>query len=176
MSDIKEKLAFFTCHGVQIGKTYGGLPTLIWEDVAGEMKGLPMHQSELLLAKYADYSCHRVFAFWNDHLLEKKWNIKRFQVTKLARFTLDEALSEPRCGACKGVKELTINEKVEVCDQCGGKGYKSLSNREVAKLLGFAGNSLDQTWQCRLDYARSTLQAWEAEAVASIKQNRERKT
>lgn len=168
--DKRELLAMLTAHGVTPGKVYGGTPTLTAQDVAGMMAKCSDCESALLRAKYCGESESKAWAYWFQHLMGKGWHseAERGKVLYVADLTFNEHIKEPRCKACNGTREVQIDSKTVVCPQCEGRGYKAVSDREIARKLNLPNGRLRGVWAERVAYCRRKLVSWEDGAIAKM--------
>jgi len=166
MTDRRELLAMLTAHGIDPTKVHGGTPNLTQMDVAAMMSRLTLCESALLRAKYAnDYSVN-LYDMWQSTILAQEWDATDQQIATLCEVTLSEHIGEPRCRSCNGTKGRIINSKWQECPNCKGRGYKAVSDREIARRLD--KQRLQEPWVTRLAWCRDYLRITEESAVKKL--------
>lgn len=164
MADKRELLALLAARGLSPGHVAGGMPTLTQLEIAGMMAPLSKCECALLRAKYAidaaDY--HRFWAYWFEYLMGQGWVTKKpGAIEALSMITWREQVSANRCGLCDGTWGWPVENKWRACPCCAGHGVVYMSNREVARGMGFKDEGLKAPWPDRLDWARRQLVHWD---------------
>ena len=174
---IAELLAMLTARGCDLKGSHGGIPTNTAMDVAALLAGCSDFQVQLMRAKYCGESRHMLWAMWFGRLMKKYrpaengWPVGR--VETLSRITLDEFVLPNVCPWCKGVGQVEVDQKMIVCDGCGGTGIAYVSDRSVARRLDLTktNSKLPSVWSDRLNECRAMLQKEEGAAIERAKTN-----
>tara|TARA_R110000822_G_scaffold117213_3_gene249313 strand:+ start:87 stop:611 length:525 start_codon:yes stop_codon:yes gene_type:complete len=73
----------------------------------------------------------------------------------LALTALEIAIHPNKCNKCKGVGEINLLHRVEVCESCQGVGSRAISERNLAKILGVTLFQSRKVWKKRLTFLLS---------------------
>lgn len=174
-----------TPHGLQPGGTFGGVPKLTAQDVAGAMGmgKLPRHEASFLLVKYCQDPgpASELWSAWFMTVMERSraqgWRTNRRKGEAqppprflwLANRTLNEALEDNHCGACDGRSQLSIGGVVRQCPACNGAGKEYASGREWARWLDVDEKTFRSTWLPRVTWCRRELTIWEEDGIARVR-------
>lgn len=175
-TDTRELLAMLTPHGVDIGRVHGGTPKLTALDIAAAMgmSRISRKQGLLLMVKYCDEQALRseLWQHWFRDVMDKAhregWQTQPGQIDMLSNITLDECIGSNNCSACRGTCFVMVGNKKVYCDMCQGTGKRYMSERRLSAGLGISRRQYRQHWQSRMNWASSTLNAWEASAAERI--------
>ena len=72
-------------------------------------------------------------------------------VAILALTALEVAINPNKCNRCKGVGELKLGPRIEVCESCKGAGQRSVTERNLAKILNTTRFRARKVWKKRLN-------------------------
>ena len=145
----------------------GGKGSLTPQDLAAALHALSEIETELLWVKYAGHPRSKLWALWFERLMSKGWSDGTGKVEQISIITLDECVSPSVCNACNGVGEVTVGSKVLVCHVCDGARLHRLSQRAIARRLGFA-TKIHEPWRTRVAIARKLLSDIEVHALGLI--------
>lgn len=70
-------------------------------------------------------------------------------VAILALTALHIAIHPNKCSRCRGVGEINLLHRVEVCEGCQGVGSRIISERNLAKMLGVTKYQARKIWKER---------------------------
>ena len=73
----------------------------------------------------------------------------RLMVAILSLHALQVALTPNKCKRCKGVGEMKLDNKVVRCEACQGQGTRTVSERNLAKILGITLFQARKVWKKR---------------------------
>lgn len=76
-------------------------------------------------------------------------------VAVLALAALEVAINPYKCRRCKGVGEIKLMSKVEICGACNGLGNRTVSERNLAKILGVTLFQSRKVWKKRFALLQS---------------------
>jgi len=71
-------------------------------------------------------------------------------VAILALTALEASINPNKCNRCKGVGELKLESRIETCEVCKGLGQKTISERNLAKILNTTLFQARKIWKKRL--------------------------
>lgn len=162
-----ELLALLTAHGIDPAKVHGGTPSITQMDVAGMMARLTDWESALLRTKYCLEDMSEAWAYWFEQLMARGWSEGDGRVERLATLTLGDYAREQKCRACRGVCSIEHNNKVIVCEDCGGIGHVPRTDRTIARALDLA--TLRDPWKGRYGWCMRKLARVEADAIAKMR-------
>lgn len=176
MTDARELMAMMTCHGIEIGRPFGGIPKLTALDVAGAMgMGLGADDAALLMAKYChdgqQYAEARVHWFMRvmDQKAHKGWTSDQPGRFKgLADVTLDEFVGHNLCRTCRGTGQVMRQQKPVPCITCDGVGRRALTASRLARGIGISRQSYSAVWADRVEWCRRALTRWELDAAERL--------
>lgn len=175
MLDTRERIALLTAHGIgEVGRPFGGIPTLTGMDVAGAMgMGLNRLGAELLLVKYADdvNLLPSLRISWFMHVMEHKmaqgWRSQKAgKFRNLADTTLAENLALNLCKRCRGRGQIMPFKKPQTCPSCGGGCKQYPSEREMARGVDVSVQAYRESWTGRVRWCRDELEKLERVAVS----------
>lgn len=167
MSANPEMLALLTAHGIDPAKVHGGIPAITQMDVAGMMARLSPWESALLRAKYCLEDMSDAWAYWFEQLMAKGWSEGDGRVERLATLTLSDYAREQKCRACRGVCSIEHNNKVIVCEHCGGVGHMPRTDQAIARALDLV--ALREPWRGRYSWCMWKLASVESGAVVKMR-------
>jgi hypothetical protein len=95
-------------------------------------------------------------------------NESNMMVAILALSALEIAINPHKCRKCKGVGEIKLGAKIEVCESCKGLGSRAISERNLAKMLGVTLFQARKVWKKRFDLLLSKYMERDAYISAAI--------
>lgn len=132
-------------------------------ELAGLLAGLDKPAMNLALAKYAlDIVAERnliahVRVRAAGIAVREDWHIVRGRptVVNMSALAVFESVRPNRCGRCSGRGFVAHR----LCSNCNGSGFKALSGRKVAEVIGVEDSDYKRKWRPRyeglIDYVRA---------------------
>jgi len=125
-------------------------------DVAACLTGLDRHTYLYGLAKYSlDRSVREELSLLAvSEAIQSGFKLETGESNRtiaiLALTALEIAINPKNCTRCKGVGELKLMAKIEVCEGCQGAGSRAMGERTLAKMLGVTRFQARKVWAERL--------------------------
>lgn len=132
-------------------------------ELAGMLAGLDQPAMNLALAKYAlDITAERnliahVRVYAAGIAVRENWHIVRGRPTmvNMSALAVFESVRPNRCGRCSGRGFVAYR----LCNNCNGSGFKALSGRRIAEIIGVEDSDYKRKWRPRYQGLIDYMQA-----------------
>ena len=147
--DILEMLAGPLAHGADLNAIARSTLKLgSSTDIEWCLVGMERFQEHLMRAKWQldRQAKHAAWGMWFKKLMDFGWHTDRPHIVEfMAKDTLDWWLDPQRCTWCHGAV-VTIDQKVVVCEACGGSGRQDRKPYSIMRALGWEDRNLRPIW------------------------------
>ena len=138
-----------------------GLGRLTSQDIAACLTGLDRLTYLYSLSKFAldNNSRAELNALAVKEAIQCGFKLNKEETNRtvavLALAALEVAINPYKCRRCKGVGEIKLMSKVEICGACNGLGNRTVSERNLAKILGVTLFQSRKVWKKRFALLQS---------------------
>ncbi len=138
-----------------------GLGRLTSQDIAACLTGLDRLTYLYSLSKFAldNNSRAELNALAVKEAIQCGFKLNKEETNRtvavLALAALEVAINPYKCNRCKGVGEIKLMSKVEICGACNGLGNRTVSERNLAKILGVTLFQSRKVWKKRFALLQS---------------------
>ena len=138
-----------------------GLGRLTSQDIAACLTGLDRLTYLYSLSKFAldNNSRAELNALAVKEAIQCGFKLNKDETNRtvavLALAALEVAINPYKCKRCKGVGEIKLMSKVEICGACNGLGNRTVSERNLAKILGVTLFQSRKVWKKRFALLQS---------------------
>tara|TARA_R110001599_G_scaffold327155_1_gene539906 strand:+ start:284 stop:817 length:534 start_codon:yes stop_codon:yes gene_type:complete len=138
-----------------------GLGRLTSQDIAACLTGLDRLTYLYSLSKFAldNNSRAELNALAVKEAIQCGFKLNKEETNRtvavLALAALEVAINPYKCKRCKGVGEIKLMSKVEICGACNGLGNRTVSERNLAKILGVTLFQSRKVWKKRFALLQS---------------------
>lgn len=138
-----------------------GLGRLTSQDIAACLTGLDRLTYLYSLSKFAldNNSRAELNALAVKEAIQCGFKLNKEETNRtvavLALAALEVSINPYKCKRCKGVGEIKLMSKVEICGACNGLGNRTVSERNLAKILGVTLFQSRKVWKKRFALLQS---------------------